>query len=146
MASRKFESSLAERLHSSGLSSDLSSKTEQQFLKAMTHDFTQRFEIFRADHEHLKALLDRSEVLAVEFEGRARDKVVRVLAAEGEVVCDEPAEPHAEAEARSYQVLDLAVNLLTGVGLGKTSLEAAEKVNEAEMKSAGRDLLPGMPF
>ena len=26
------------------------------------------------------------------------------------------------------------------------SLQEAERVNEAEMKAAGRDLLPGMPF
>lgn len=42
-----------------------------------------------------------------------------------------------EKREEVQELLELAMN---------RALEAADKVNEAEMKSAGRDLLPGMPF
>lgn len=42
-----------------------------------------------------------------------------------------------EKREEVQELLELAMN---------RALEAADKVNEAEMKSAGRDLLPGLPF
>lgn len=81
---------------------------------------------------------DRLEKIQVN--GTAGDQEIIVTMNGNRKVLDIEIDDHLlfpEKREEVQELLELAMN---------RALEAADKVNEAEMKSAGRDLLPGMPF
>ncbi len=85
--------------------------------------------------EEAKARLE-----TITVEGTAGDNEVKISMNGNRKVLSVEIATHLlfpEKKEQVEELLEIAMN---------RALESAEKVNEAEMKSAGRDVLPGLPF
>ncbi|MBL7923687.1 MAG: YbaB/EbfC family nucleoid-associated protein [Bacteroidia bacterium] len=85
--------------------------------------------------EEAKARLDGISVSA-----SAGDNEIKIVMNGNRKVLSVDIAPHLLLPERKTELDELVEVAMNRV------LQEAEKVNEAEMKAAGRDLLPGMPF
>lgn len=98
-------------------------------------DLLQKLGSLKSKMEEAKGRLDH-----VSVEGTAGDREVVVSMTGNRKLTRIDIAPHLLLPERKEEVEELIETAMN------RALEQAEKVFEAEMKSAGRDLLPGMPF
>jgi DNA-binding YbaB/EbfC family protein len=98
-------------------------------------DLLQKLGSLKSKMEEAKSRLDH-----VSVEGYAGDREVVVTMTGNRKLTRIDIAQHLLLPERKEEVEELIETAMN------RALEQAEKVFEAEMKSAGRDLLPGMPF
>lgn len=98
-------------------------------------DLLQKLGSLKSKMEEAKTRLDQ-----VSVEGTAGDKEVVVRMSGNRKLISISIAPHLLLPERKEEVEELVETAV------QRALEQAENVFETEMKSAGRDLLPGMPF